>query len=98
MNTKTKPSMTFRELKDFVNTLEDWQLDEPVLASGEERGFGIQSASVLTEDNYVDDYAMQPVSVYEEQEGYPIPESQGWEIIPKGKPYLYFDEWMDSAE
>lgn len=96
--TKSKPAITFQQLKDYVNSLEQWQLECPVLASGEERGFDIQSAESLEEDYFVDDYAMQPVSVYDAEEDpeYPTPESQGYQIIKKGTPYLYFDMW--SAE
>lgn len=97
MENNQKKAITFRELKEFVNTLDEWQLDCPVISSGEERGFDIQSVSVLEEDNYVDDYSRQPVSVYDGDEDpeYPTPESQGYEIIKKGTPYLYFDEWLD---
>jgi hypothetical protein len=100
MKTEPAKAITFRELKTFCNTLNDEQLECPVIASGEERGFNIQDVGELEEDYFVDDYAMQPVSVYdgEEDPEYPTPQSQGYQIIPKGTPYMYFDLWKDIPE
>ena len=94
MKTQPRKAMTFRELKEFCDTLNEEQLNCKVLASGEERGFDIQVAEPLEEDYFVDDYCMNPVSVYDADDNDNLPlEESGYPIIKKGTPYLYFDMW-----
>jgi len=84
-----KPAITWAQLKEFANTLNEDQLQMPVLAMGNERGFKIQAAEELGEEMYIDDEGMNPLSVFE-----PFDEEDvldNYPKVPANTPYLYFD-------
>ncbi|RAJ28893.1 hypothetical protein [Pedobacter cryoconitis] len=86
---------SLRDLRDFLNTLNDTQLSQRALVAGEEDFTPIDSA-VITEEDWVapgdgEDGAF-PVSQYEPEDydGEPV-DSDFNKIIPKGYVYLYED-------
>lgn len=90
METQIKKAMTFQQLKDYLNSLEQWQLDCPAYVQGDDRGFAIQSAEGLDEDHYQTDEGIDPVSCFDGED------VTGYELIPKGTPYLYTDMWEEA--
>jgi hypothetical protein len=81
--------MTYRELKEFVNSIPEEFLDNSVFLSDEDCAHSVDSADLLSEDYFVDDEGTTPVSLFDENDyGEPLSE---FEIVPKGTPYLYHD-------
>lgn len=81
-------SMTWGKLKEFANSLNETQLQEPVRWWGEERGGLIGSAYQLEEDYVVGDESVDPKSTYDNPEDY-----EDYEVFDKGTPILGADEW-----
>lgn len=78
---------TWSDLKNFVNTLPEDELKNPVLWWGEERGGEINNAMQLDEDYVVTDYGCEPLSVQE-----PLEDGEELEVAyKKGTPILGTD-------
>ena len=90
MQTETEKRLTWQQLKEFCNKIPEQFLTNEVSVIGEERGFDIEIAETLEEDYYQDDYAFQPVSVFDDTDG-EVFEDMGYDITPKGSPFLYID-------
>jgi hypothetical protein len=92
----TEKSISWKELKDFANSLPEEELSKAVVWMGEERGGRIGLAECMDEDYVQTDYGVEPASVQEYEEGdehYPT-------IYKKGTPILYtdiFDETPDAG-
>lgn len=84
MTYKPKVAITFHTLKDFVNRLEQWQLDCPVNVWGDGHGFHIDDANQLEKDYYLKDEVFDPVSTCDN-------DISEYEIIKKGTPLLFTD-------
>jgi hypothetical protein len=82
---------TFKDLKDFVNSLNENQLAKPVIAHRtDEWSLRCSEASTLEEEYYIDDYgAMVPNSAFDDTD--PTDSLDDWDKIEIGTPFLYFD-------
>lgn len=94
MENEKKQPMTFRELKEFVNGLNDTQLDCNVVVYGEETGTFVYSADVEPENRYYqyDDPENQFLEK-DFREGLADPDTdikeEDFEMIPAGTPRLW---------
>ena len=78
---------TWKQLKEFCNSLPENELEKEVVWWGEERGGSIDFADQLSEDYVITDYGCEPASV-QEYETWEEP----YEIAyPKGTPILHTD-------
>lgn len=80
-------AITWKELKEFANSLSDEQLQAPVRWWGEEMSGCVFKAHQLEEDYVTTDYGCEPASVQEYDEG-----DEPYEVThPKGTPMLEAD-------
>ena len=85
-----KLEFTWKDLKEFANSLPETELDKKVRWWGDEIGGTIKSAFVLNED-YGDQggHCLEPRSVYVNERNY---EADEFKVdLPKGTPMLKVD-------
>lgn len=77
-------NLTWRSLKEFINSLPEEFLDGSVHWWGDEKGGDIQSVHRLDEDYVETDYACEPASAQEykdDEEPYPVAHVKGTPIL-----------------
>lgn len=87
---------TLQDLKDFLGTLNEQQLQTEATVALEDDFTRITSADVLEEDYFynVDSEGSMPVSTYDPDDWDGIPLEDDYNsIIPKGTPRLFDDTW-----
>jgi len=86
--------MNWKELKDFVNSLNEEQLQYDVTILGEDRSFKVNCAECLNEDyvNY-EDLGMEPISAYKNEENWQeeYPGLEDSIVAKKGHPFLHLN-------
>ena len=86
--------LKWKELKDFVNNLDEEQLKYDVVIIGEEESFKIKFAECLNEDHVnFEDLSMEPISAYKNDENWQeeYPGLEDSIVAKKGHPFLYIN-------
>jgi hypothetical protein len=84
--------MKIRELRDFLNTLTDEQLDQDAVVAGvEKEGGTVCQAEVLAEDWVSDEEGCYPRSAWDEMKEPGEPEIEVTVAMPKGHVYIVFE-------
>jgi hypothetical protein len=80
-------AITWKELKEFCNSLPETELEKPVQWWGEEISGKVVKAHQLEEDYVTTDYGCEPASVQEYED-----DDDPYEVThPKGTPMLEMD-------
>lgn len=78
-------SITYKQLKQFLDSLPENELEKQVIISGEEEGYYLTSVDTCKEDYVQTDYGIEPASVQEYE-----PDEEPWPVTwEKGTPVLY---------
>lgn len=85
MSTESK-NLTWRELKEQVNAIEEHFLDNEVMWWGEERGGVVNKVWRLEVDYVQSDYSWEEASAYEDDEDLDI-----MPLLPAGSPIISVD-------
>lgn len=87
----SKEKLSWKELKDFANSLPEEVLEQDVKWWGDERGGTLVNTHKLEEDYVCTDEGWEPKSVHESYESYSKEDIEDMPQLAKGTPILWAD-------